>query len=53
MGYCGNLERKNLIQKLRQEGYSYREIEKITKASKKLQTQCLFIIERYLTGLKK
>jgi hypothetical protein len=34
MGYFGNLEKKNLIQKLRQEGHSYREIEKITKASK-------------------
>lgn len=34
MGYFGNLEKKNLVQKLRQEGHSYREIEKITKASK-------------------
>lgn len=28
-------------------------ILEITKASRKLQVQCLFIIERYLTGLKK
>jgi len=34
MGYVGNLEKKNLIQKLRQEGHSYREIEKITQTSK-------------------
>lgn len=34
MGYYGNLEKKRIIQKLRQEGCSYREIEKITKASK-------------------
>jgi hypothetical protein len=34
MGYFGNLEKKNLIQKLRQEGHSYREIEKLTKTSK-------------------
>lgn len=34
MGYHGNLERKKIIQKLRQEGHSYREIEKITKTSK-------------------
>ena len=34
MGYSGNLEKKYLIQRLRQKGYSYREIEKITKTSK-------------------
>lgn len=34
MGYIGNLEKKNLIQKLRQEGHSYREIEKLTHTSK-------------------
>ncbi len=34
MGYYGNLEKRNLIQKLRQEGHSYREIEKLTKTSK-------------------
>lgn len=34
MGYFGNIEKKNLIQKLRQQGYSYREIEKITQTSK-------------------
>lgn len=34
MGYSGNLEKKNLIQKLRREGHSYREINKLTKVSK-------------------
>ncbi len=34
MGYSGNLEKKNLIQELRQKGCSYREIEKITQTSK-------------------
>ena len=34
MGYTGNLEKKNLIQKLRLEGHSYREIEKLTQTSK-------------------
>ena len=34
MGYTGNLEKKNLIQKLRQEGHSYRDIEKLTHTSK-------------------
>ena len=34
MGYYGNLEKKKLIQQLRQKGHSYREIEKITKTSK-------------------
>lgn len=34
MGYSGNLEKKNLIQKLRREGHSYREIEKLTQTSK-------------------
>lgn len=34
MGYTGNLEKKNLIQKLRFDGHSYREIEKLTLASK-------------------
>lgn len=34
MGYYGNLENKQKIQKLRQQGLSYREIERITKTSK-------------------
>ena len=34
MGYTGNLEKKKIIQKLRQEGHSYREIEKMTQTSK-------------------
>lgn len=34
MGYYGNLENKQKIQKLRKQGLSYREIEKITKTSK-------------------
>lgn len=34
MGYCGKLENKQKIQKLRRQGLSYREIEKITKTSK-------------------
>jgi hypothetical protein len=34
MGYYGNLEKKNLIQKLRKSGHSYRDIEKITQTSK-------------------
>jgi len=34
MGYYGNLEKKNLIQKLRKNGHSYRDIEKLTQTSK-------------------
>jgi hypothetical protein len=34
MGYYGNLEKKKLIQQLRQDGHSYREIEKLTQTSK-------------------
>ncbi len=34
MGFYGNLENKQKIQKLRQQGLSYREIEKITETSK-------------------
>jgi hypothetical protein len=64
MGYHGNLEKKNLIQKLRKSGHSYREIEKLTSTSKstignycqniklnKLQTQKL--IENKKNGLAK
>ena len=64
MGYYGNLENKQKIQKLRQQGFSYREIERVTKISKSTiskycrnieltKTQINHLLQNQSTGLIK
>ncbi len=64
MGYYGNLENKQKIQKLRQQGLSYREIEKATKTSKSTiskycknieltKTQINHLLKNKINGLTK